>query len=168
MKRMTESAKAYTFIVIGGRGLGYSLRDPDSAAGESLIRTAGERVVRRPPRVNAGLDFSRPYTAGRSPVRGVPGVPIRRCVRRRVHRVALDGDSGVGRCQVAIDHHHCFAGFLPPSLSSYPSDTPFLPLLRSQKLDLFNRDETLSEKTVHAPTHLDRIMALRATVWDSH
>jgi len=49
-----------------------------------------------------------------------------------------------------------------------PKRYPFLPLLRSQKLDLFDRDGTLSEKTVHAPTHLDRIMALRATVWDSH
>ena len=35
MKGMTESAKAYTFIVIGCRSLGCSLGDPDSAAGVS-------------------------------------------------------------------------------------------------------------------------------------
>jgi hypothetical protein len=75
----------------------------------------------------------------------------------------------VGRCQVAIDHHHhyfvrCFATQSIILSKRYPP----LPIPPSSKLDLFNRDETLSEKTVHAPAHLDRIMALRATVWDSH
>jgi hypothetical protein len=49
MKGLTELVKAYPLIVIGGSSLGFSLRNPDSAAGVSprvLTRAAGERVVR--------------------------------------------------------------------------------------------------------------------------
>ena len=49
MKGPTELVNAYPFIVIGGCGLGCSLRNPDSAAGVSprvLMRAAGGRVVR--------------------------------------------------------------------------------------------------------------------------
>ena len=61
----------------------------------------------------------------------------------------------------------CSLSLSPLSRRYPPSHSPL------SKLDLFTNyrirsPRLLNEKTVHAPTHLDRIMALRATVRDSH
>jgi hypothetical protein len=109
---------------------------------------------------------------GYPPAKGVPSVPMRQRAGRRVcggFRGVPPEREGVGS-RPAVDRHQRFVGFCHPVYHPIQA-IPLTPPL--SKLDLFTRcrihpGRILSEKTAHAPTHLDRIMALRATVWDSH